>query len=408
MLALVAVVLSVSGPWTCDREDARVARHLEDALIQLRTVAPPGLSEVQRARRAEVLGLLRHYIDERQFPRSSGPTGPVFVDDDGRHCAMGALISWTGGAEMVEHIRATRNLATVPTLADEPGLVDWLTAHGLAPEEAALVQPTYYFCAPAIALCPDGAMRHWEMISGGALPDGRMVPPRYAESSPADGRCEGEPPGRWSWLDLYGLPGNVRYVDFFARTSTGLTPVPWASCRDPLSFDSMLLEVAERRECMRRMVAQDERALLMTCASYGDTQLCDELGRFRERQLPPFGSQRAQLEDWFSSQGIDPADAGLPIELIDGLELGTWRHVDDGGTTPAGPFADLVLWTGHLDMECMAAKDAGLPGPQVPDDASVGAPAAALGCSSAPGLFLCGAVLLAVLRRGRRRAQSAR
>lgn len=402
MISLIALVAAAS--WTCDREQVRVTRHLEDALVQLQTAPPAGLTPPQQAKRAEVLGLLRRYIDEGQFPRSTGPTSPVFVDDEGRHCAMGALLSWTGQAPMVEHIRTTRNLATVPTLADEPGLARWLVEHGLAPEEAALVQPAYVFCEPAIAACLNSTGPVIELANGGTLPGGRVVPQRYAAGVPSRNRCEGEPLERWE-PPFSGLPVNARCVSstfrHFARTAGGFVPLAWSLCGDPLSVDLSVLAAPTRTECMRRMSAEDERALLVTCATYNDPDLCDDSGRFRSARLPERGTQRARLVDWFSSSGIDPVDAGIRIELVDGLEAEAWAHVDNGGTAPAAPRAEFGLWTGHLDLACMAAKDAGVDGPLAIAADAVSGPSVASGCSTAP-LELFGAlgVALLVTRRG--------
>ena len=92
MLSLV-VTVAMAATWSCEDEDTRVTRHLEDG------------------HRAKVLGDLALYIRERQFPRASGDYGPVFIDDDDHHCAMGALLAWNGAAKIANHIRATRNLA---------------------------------------------------------------------------------------------------------------------------------------------------------------------------------------------------------------------------------------------------------------------------------------------------------
>lgn len=72
VLTLAAVVTLASTPWTCAHEDARIRRHLADALTQLRTTTPPGLTGAQRDARAELISLLEVYAEEGRFPRRHG------------------------------------------------------------------------------------------------------------------------------------------------------------------------------------------------------------------------------------------------------------------------------------------------------------------------------------------------
>jgi hypothetical protein len=65
----------------------------------------------------------------------------------------------------VANIRALRNNATVPELADEPGLADWLDESGLTLAEAARIQPTYGPIDPFEP--PDRAYRTATFVSAG-------------------------------------------------------------------------------------------------------------------------------------------------------------------------------------------------------------------------------------------------
>jgi len=56
---------------------------------------------------------------------------------------MAFLIAASGRGDIVDHIARHRNYALVPDLIDEPGLGDWLEAHGLTVAEAARIQPSY-------------------------------------------------------------------------------------------------------------------------------------------------------------------------------------------------------------------------------------------------------------------------
>lgn len=416
MLTLVAVVLSASAasPWTCEREDARVVRHLEDALIQLRTVTPPGLSDVQLARRAELLSLLRRYIDERQFPRSSGPTNPVFVDDDGRHCAMGALISWTGGAAMVEHIRTTRNLATVPTLADEPGLVDWLTEHGLVPEEAALVQPAYIACLPMLAACRVGIHDEVEreLANGGTLPDGGIVRFRLARTNAAGTACEGDlqgppPPDEWTpaRFGTTELPVGAQFLmeSSLLRTTKGLTPLSLSLCPGALVFDEAALRNPSFEACVAALVAAEPRALVPMCVYWGTgvfeaSQLCDSSGRFRSSGLPAAGDVRALVDSWISDNGLDAGVLGSALGDLEAMTADAWAHSDDGGTPLPGQLPEPIIWDGGIDTACLEALDGG--------SSVTPTPAGSCGCQSASGFEA--AALLALVAVAARRRRSTR
>ncbi len=131
------------GPETLER--LAIEAHLAEVEAALRARPTPHLGGEQREARVALLDALRAYREAGAFPRNTEVPGrsPVFVDDRGVHCAVGHLLHITGEEEIVHAIRTTRNLARLPDLLDEPGLPAWLEAHGLAPEEAAWIQPAY-------------------------------------------------------------------------------------------------------------------------------------------------------------------------------------------------------------------------------------------------------------------------
>lgn len=104
------------------------------------------LTPAQRAARAEQIRLLRRYSEEGVFPKNTHHPGrrtPYFRDANGNLCAMAFLIAASGRGDIVDHIARNRNYAFVPDLVDEPGLGEWLDAHGLTVAEAARIQPSY-------------------------------------------------------------------------------------------------------------------------------------------------------------------------------------------------------------------------------------------------------------------------
>ncbi|MEW5740490.1 MAG: hypothetical protein AB1938_16300 [Myxococcota bacterium] len=411
MLSVIALVAAAT--WTCDQEQARITRHLEDALIQLQTATPEGLQAGQLAKRREVLGLLRRYIDEGRFPRSEGPTAPVFVDHAGRHCAMGALISWTGGEAMVEHIRTTRNLATVPTLADEPGLMEWLTAHGLTPEEAALVQPTYFVCEPAIDACLKypGPQSVFELANGEFQPDGGETPFRVARSDASRQVCEGdvvEGAGGVGWGTELIPPRariwRMRYRRQFVRSTRGWVPLEWARCPNPPTFAEADLLAPTFGECARALIAADERALLPTCHHEGIGQnawsLCDDTGRIIDDQLPYGADGIEGMRIWILNHQSELADSGVSLEPVNRLLAEARAHSGATGVPLDGSLPDFVLWEERTDVACQALRDGGALGAEL-EPASVQGRAPA-GCQAVPTGAIPAAVALALVLTRRR------
>lgn len=127
------------------QEAARLRRHFAVVERELLDRDRSGLSPAQLGARAELVGLLRRYAADGNFPHNDYLPGqvPFFRDSRGNLCAMAFLIAGSGRGDIVDRIARTRNNAYVPELADEPGLAAWLDRHGLTLAEAARIQPTY-------------------------------------------------------------------------------------------------------------------------------------------------------------------------------------------------------------------------------------------------------------------------
>lgn len=382
-----ALVVTVMASWSCAEEDLRVTQHLEDALVQLKTETPVGLSADQRVAREAVLDDLRRYIDAKEFPRSNGPTSPVFVDDADQHCAMGALISWNGGDDIVRNIRRTRNLATVPTLVDEPGLADWLTTHGMTVEEAALVQPTYYQCIPSLDACTSRSIAQ-EWLANGGEPSPLGVPSPVRIATP-DGQCAGAGTGGFvidapAGLVFQSASGVVRSGNSFSTAS-------WVRCREPMIFSAAVMNAPTVEACMRAMVEEDVRAVLPVCGDHFSQRfvaLCGEDGRYLSQSLPSY-DVRVLLNQYFTSTGID---AGLPPIDFNALMRDAWARSDDGGTA-VGELREFTTWNGTNASTCVLHEDGGV------ENVIVDQPEAPTGCSSAPVALMLLATLLIRVRR---------
>jgi hypothetical protein len=144
-MLITALLLTLTA--SPNDEVSRVREHLRgaSALLELRDVS--GLTSNQQRLRRENAERLLAYTAAGRFPKNRLVPGlnPVFRDEEGTLCAVGALLWASGERALVEHIVATRNTATVAELADEPGLAEWLDAQGLTLAEAARIQPGYAF-----------------------------------------------------------------------------------------------------------------------------------------------------------------------------------------------------------------------------------------------------------------------
>lgn len=142
-----------------DPEVARIRAHLSAVEAELLTADVSQLTPPQRAARARHIAVLREYREAGVFPHNHTVVDqrvPVFVDEHGTHCAVGYLLARDGRHEVVERVRATRNTATVPELADDPDLVAWLGEAGLTVAEAARIQPAYDQRRPTVTETSNG------------------------------------------------------------------------------------------------------------------------------------------------------------------------------------------------------------------------------------------------------------
>jgi hypothetical protein len=126
-------------------ERARVQGHLRFAHDLLARVDTSGWPIALRAARARNLERLEVYADAGHFPYNDDHPDahrPTFVDRDGTLCAVGALLAADRGRASAERIARTFKYAFIAQITDSE-LAIWQQSSGLAPEELALVQPSY-------------------------------------------------------------------------------------------------------------------------------------------------------------------------------------------------------------------------------------------------------------------------
>lgn len=158
-----ARLLSMGG----GRERTRVQAHLLRAERAASSSHRPGLCATQRAVRRLLLTELRRYRVAGRFPKNplfAEPT-PFFVDAAGTRCAVAHLLELGGEGDLVQRIARERNNARVVELADEPRLVAWLDAAGLALDEAALIQPAYCGRSDPGCICDNRAAGYLEVTT---------------------------------------------------------------------------------------------------------------------------------------------------------------------------------------------------------------------------------------------------
>ena len=134
-------------PTRDDDEAERVACHVGFAERVLRASPVSHLRATQRAARSELLDVLADYVVARRFPRPVAHPGrlPVFVDEVGTRCAVGALVEHAVGTRAVLDIDAQHHTASVAEMAKHahPALGVLAAQAGLSAAELALIQPTY-------------------------------------------------------------------------------------------------------------------------------------------------------------------------------------------------------------------------------------------------------------------------
>jgi uncharacterized protein (TIGR03382 family) len=107
--------------------------------------------------------------------------------------------------------------------------------------------------------------------------------------------------------------------------------------------------------------------------------------------LPPMGIESA-LRSHYGHRDFDLDDAGVSFAAAGVVEAEAWAHSDDGGTVPAGDFAQPLRWNGVNPETCVFLPDGGVENdlgrrPDAGSDGGAEEPAgedpASCGCSGA-------------------------
>lgn len=142
-------------PDTGTAEDVRIATHLAYVEQILRARPVDHLSDEQARHRSAALDHLHTYWKEGEFPRNTTRAGqrtPVFIDRDGRICAVGYLIQQTAGRGTAEAINERFQFARILEI-DAPVVSQWAEHYGFTLRELAMIQPAYCWRPPSPDWC---------------------------------------------------------------------------------------------------------------------------------------------------------------------------------------------------------------------------------------------------------------
>jgi len=127
-----------------DGEAARMRAHLVHVRQWLgsRPATQPSL----QGRRNELLGALDAYTERGVTPQNTHLPwrSPVFIDDDGRICAVGYLMEVTAGRPTAERVARGHRYELLEDIAGKvPEVQGWVEGSGFSLEELASIQPGY-------------------------------------------------------------------------------------------------------------------------------------------------------------------------------------------------------------------------------------------------------------------------
>lgn len=229
---------------------SRVARYTK-VEAELASADLSALTPAQRSARTRVLAALGEYRAAADFGRSRDADAVrehLFVDDDGRRCAVAQLLHTTGDDELVAAVASSNNGAHVVELASEPRFRDWLDRSGLSITEAARIQGPAF---NAVSVPPPQSNSFGQGDGEGGSPAGGGTsggPPTGGGGADGPATGGGTPSGRdpfagagadgwWIWWELAKL-------DFVRPSRDGIESGAVTHGTDATSADTFLRERA--------------------------------------------------------------------------------------------------------------------------------------------------------------------
>jgi hypothetical protein len=323
--------------------------HAAESILRERDVSSWSLD--RRRRRELSLNALRSYWQEGDFPWDDDQLfdAPIFVDDDGTHCAVAEILRFNGKTELVDTVREIQNLGFVSDLAAIDGVMTGIEESGLDAEEAAFVQPRYGYCVSFADRFCMGTGRGWT--------DPSLVRARVVETTESGYVARHEE-------TLWG-PGDA--------ISTDLTLVDDARRFFlDLSIDDELLVTLSEQSNVISVIRQNGERLELVDEPCAEDLSMDAAAGIRllnrdfegcvdaiEREHPSwargfcvtgFSDPRIACPDASGSPDYELGEDGPPVapespsESEDSSNDGSMRSESDGGCTSIPPSTGLALW----------------------------------------------------------------
>eukprot|EP00811_Abedinium_folium_P034272 NODE_7168_length_1602_cov_5.972203.p1 GENE.NODE_7168_length_1602_cov_5.972203~~NODE_7168_length_1602_cov_5.972203.p1 ORF type:complete len:404 (+),score=131.78 NODE_7168_length_1602_cov_5.972203:112-1323(+) len=176
------------GRALCPADDeVRIRAHLRQVAALLRAKGCPNAHKDRAVERNELLNVLARYAEVGALPQNiERPVRtPIFIDGEGRVCAVAHLIEASGHGVLASDVDAHFHLVRIADIgcaaAEVDGgaaaavaraLLDWAASHGFMLEELAAIQPGYTprsACSLVTAVIGGPITIMLTVLSGGAL-----------------------------------------------------------------------------------------------------------------------------------------------------------------------------------------------------------------------------------------------
>lgn len=132
-------------PESTTKVDLRLTTHLEYVVNKLRNAEVSHLSTELKAKRLQFLDYLKEYIEAESYPKNyvvPNRSQSVFIDKNGKICAVGYLVEKSVGRIVAEEINRKYKFSSVFDIKSKT-FEKWVSESGFTKKELAMIQPGY-------------------------------------------------------------------------------------------------------------------------------------------------------------------------------------------------------------------------------------------------------------------------
>ena len=132
-------------PESTTKADLRLTTHLEYVANKLRNADVSHLTPELRKKRTLLLNYLKEYIEAESYPKNyvvPDRSQSVFIDKNGRICAVGYLVEKSVGRTVAEKINNKYKFSSVFDIKSK-AFEEWVSESGFTKKELAMIQPAY-------------------------------------------------------------------------------------------------------------------------------------------------------------------------------------------------------------------------------------------------------------------------